>query len=86
MYLITRCRAASYKTHYLTNLFHTTTAIYWYGIAFLVSKQFSIADLMEAITGNPLYRFGKRISWNASKLSSVKEIDRTIQKKCLHVI
>lgn len=53
---------------------------------FLVSKQFSKADYMEEIAGNPLYRFGKRISWNASKPSSLKEIDRTLQKKCLHAI
>lgn len=56
-------------------LFYTTSAIYWYDIAFLVSKQFSKADLMKEISGNPLYRFGKQISWNASKPSSVKEID-----------
>lgn len=82
MYLMTRCRATTYKNSYRKNWFAT----YWYDIAFLVSKQFSKADYMEEITGNPLYRFGKRISWNASKPSSLKEIDRTLQKKCLHVI
>lgn len=41
---------------------------------------------MEEMTGNPLYRFGKRISWNASKPYSVKEIDRTLQKKGQNVI
>lgn len=41
---------------------------------------------MKETTGNPLYRFGKQISWNASKPSSVKEIDQTLQKKVQNVI
>lgn len=86
MYLMIRCRATSYKNRYLKNLYYAKTATYWYDIAFLVSKQFSKADYMEEITGNPLYRFGKRISWNASKPSSLKEIDRTLQKKGQNVI
>lgn len=54
---MTRCRATTYKNSYRKNWF--ATYCIWYDIAFLVSKQFSKADYMEEVTGNPLYRFGK---------------------------